>query len=161
MTRLAWLALAGIALAACGGDDADVAGDYTVALTNGSNGCNLSNFTPDQSTTGISVTITQSSSDVTAVVNGLAGAALDALLADHTFTGDIDGNALSLTIAGTRSNNTGNCTYTFNADLDAKIDGDTLTGTLTYTGAGNGNSDCIEITGCKSIQQFNGTRPPQ
>ncbi len=49
---------------------------------------------------------------------------------------------------------------TFNSEIRAVIDGDILTGQINYTSATNGNPDCAGITGCRSFQDFNGTRPP-
>ena len=139
-----------------------MAGNYTIALTNRDNGCNLSNFTSGDQTTGVSVTFTQNGSAVTATVNGAAGAGLQLLLGGgkNVFTGD---DSIDLTSLGTLSKTSGNCTWTFNAEITGDLSGDALTGRIDYRAADNGNPDCtsMNIHGCDTYQDFNGTRPPQ
>ncbi len=148
-------------VASCGDSPPeDVAGTYTINLTNGANGCNLENWTEGNTSSGIPVVITQADATASAEVMGLAAVALDVALAGHVFTGDVDGDDLNLAITGTRSATSGNCTYTYNALLDATLAGDVLTGTISYQAATNDNSDCAALEGCASVQNFNGTRPP-
>jgi hypothetical protein len=154
------VALVALAVAACGDDPANIAGNYTVAVTNGTNGCNLMSWQDGSSTSGIGVTITQDGTDATAIVEGLVGAYLMAGLGSRTFTGNVDGTDLDLDLIGTNPQTTGNCTFTYNALLDGSIDGDVITGTITYTAATNDQTDCAPLEGCESIQAFNGTRPP-
>ena len=153
------LASALLVLAACG-SNSNVAGDYTIALTNRDNGCKLSNWTVGNQTTGVTVTMTQSGSDVTAMVKGGGGLALGALLGTSSFTGD---DSIDLKALGSRPNQSGNCTWTFNAEITGDLSGDVLTGRIDYRAADNGNPDCttMGIHGCDSYQDFNGTRPPQ
>jgi hypothetical protein len=149
------------AAAGCSSPPANVAGQYTVAVTNKDNGCNLQNWTVGQSSSGIMVAITQSGSTVDATVQGLTGTYLDAILGAHDFNGDVDGHHLSATLFGTRSQNSGNCTWTYNADLEADLSGDLLVGTINYQPKTNGNPDCTtQQNSCTSTQDFNGTRPP-
>jgi hypothetical protein len=143
-----------------GGTDADVAGDFTIALTNRDNDCMLANWTVGASTTGVGVTITQDASDVTASVEAGAGFILDVALGGHVYTGSVRGNDLLLEIFGTRGQQMGNCSYTFNSTIDASLSGDALAGTIDYRAATNGNPDCSELEDCRSFQEFNGTRPP-
>ena len=159
--RLAPLCVAALSLcvAACGSDDVDAAGNYTVTVTDGLNGCNLPNWTAG-AMTNATVTLTQSSNNVTAVVTGLAGIALDVGLGGHSFTGKINGSTLDLDLFGTRSNMSGNCTYTLNAKIRGVLKGDALTGQIDYTAATNGNPDCAGITGCDTFQDIAGTRAP-
>lgn len=147
-------------VAACGTDDVNAAGNYTIALTSGANGCNLSNWTVGGQTTGIAVGITQSGKDVTATVAGLAGGALDVVLGSHVFAGTVSGDSLDMTILGTVPKSMGNCTYTFNSEIPATLSGDALSGSVEYRAATNGNPDCATLVGCLSVQQFNGSRPP-
>ncbi len=147
--------------AACNGPDADVEGNYTVALTNRDNGCNLAMWTVGEQTTGIPVAITQEGTSLAADVGGGAQIALDFALGSHIYTGEVDGTAVLLTILGTRSQSSGNCTFTYNSVIASSLDGDVLTGRIDYRAATNGNPDCAAITGCVSFQDFNGTRPPQ
>jgi hypothetical protein len=152
--------LATLAPLGCGGEDADVAGNYTIAVTSRQNGCELDNWMEGDTASGITATITQSGSAVTATLDGLVGAYYNAVFGSASFTGTVDGDDLELQIIGTRSATEGNCTYTFNAILNATIDGDTLTGTIDYQAATNDQPDCAALEGCTSTQDFNGTRPP-
>jgi hypothetical protein len=155
------LAVAGIG-AGCSSSPANVAGSYTIAVTDEDNGCGLSNWSQGQSSTNIPVTVSQDDDSATAMVTGAVGGYLDTVLGSSTFTGDLDGDKLALTLYGTRNATKGNCSYTYQADLDGSLSGDTLTGTITYTPVTNGSPDCdtMDVTGCTSVQNFNGTRPP-
>jgi hypothetical protein len=145
--------------AACG-SDADVAGNFTIALTNRDNGCNLNNWTVGDQSSGIPVTITQDGGTATADVGGGAGLVLDLALGAHVYTGDVDGNDLSLELFGTRGQTAGSCAFTYNSAIDGSISGDTLSGRIEYRAATNGSPECGTIEGCVSFQEFNGTRPP-
>ncbi|MBC7974293.1 MAG: hypothetical protein H7138_04855 [Myxococcales bacterium] len=145
-------------LAACFNDDAFVAGDYAITVTNRTNGCNFGNWTPGDAAAS-SVTITQNRNDVSASVTGLGALALEVAIGGHVFTGKVAGGTLSLNLLGTRSYSTGNCTYTYNGEIRATLDGNLLEGQLEYRAATNGNPDCAGITDCLSFQEFTGTRP--
>jgi len=158
-------ALAGLALvsfAACGGDDpVDAVGTYTVSLTNRENGCNLGTWTEGNMASGVGVVMTQNGAAVTADVQpGAARVALDLALGGHLFTGEVDGDHLDLLITGTPMASMGTCDYTFNAQIDATLDGDVLEGNLYYRAQTDGASDCGTLTGCSSRQQLLGNRPP-
>ncbi|MBP6628614.1 MAG: hypothetical protein KBG28_19405 [Kofleriaceae bacterium] len=159
---LTWCVLLtlGPGLVGCGGDPVDAAGAYTANVTNRDNGCNLANWQVGNSAAGIGITITQSGAGVTATVDGVAGGLLSLALGSNVFTGEVDGSHLAMVIVGTRAQTTGNCTFTYDADLEADLDGDVLTGTLSYRAATNDQSDCAPIEGCVSRQDFNGARPP-
>ncbi len=159
MKHLAYVLLLGAA--ACGTDNVDAAGNYTAAITNKDNGCNFQNWQVGNQSTGIAVTITQSSNNATASVSGVAGAYLDVVFASHAFTGHVDGDKLDLTLVGTRAGTTGNCTYTYNGEMIATLNGDALSGKINYTPQTNNQSDCASIKGCLSFQEFNATRPPK
>jgi len=150
-----------VALPACDSEPADVAGDYTIAITKRDNGCNFDNWTEGETDSNIPLVITREGSNVTGTVQGLTGGFLNAWLGSNVYAGEVDGNDLLMTIIGTRSATAGNCTYTFNSDIDATLDGDLLEGWVVYTAATNDNTDCSTIEGCVSRHQFNGTRPPQ
>lgn len=154
------------ALVAAGcGSDADVAGNYTVALTNGTNGCQLGNFNEGDSSSGVQIGITQEGSHLTLTVMGVAALYLGGLLGanGNVFTGDVDGDDISVTATGVKPNTTGNCTFTYNSHISGTLDGDVLRGKIEYRAADNGNSDCSQpqIHGCLTFQDYNGTRPPQ
>lgn len=147
--------------AGCGGSDpADVEGTYGVGITNRENGCQFQNWDENAMTPGISVVVTQDGSTATADVQGGAGFVLDVALGGHVFEGDVDGNHLDLTIEGMRPQTQGNCTFTYDAELSANLIGDALMGTISYTAAHNGHSDCAMVE-CVSKQEFSGSRPPR
>ena len=97
---------AGIALTSgatgCGSDPADVAGAFSISLTNRENGCALGNWTVGAQSQGVPVTITQSGATASADVAGLARVALDLALGNHVYQGDVDGNDIALKIIGSR-----------------------------------------------------------
>jgi hypothetical protein len=157
-----WI-LAFAALAACSDSDTNVAGNYSVSLTNGDNGCNLSNFTPGQTATNVAITVTQNSSNVTLTVEGVAGLYLIGLLGggNNVFTGDVSGDGLDVDAIGTKPNTSGNCTYTYNSHISGTLDGDVLRGRIEYRAADNGNSGCTAVHDCLTFQDYNGTRPPR
>jgi hypothetical protein len=160
-TGLAACAALASLLAGCGGGTpADVAGSYTIAVTNGVNGCNLAAWVVGNSATNIGVTIAQDGGDATATIEGLTGAYVMVVLGSRVFTGEVRGAHLDLELIGTNPQTSGNCTYTYNAILDGSIAGDVIEGTITYTAATNDQSDCATIEACESVQDFNGTRPP-
>jgi hypothetical protein len=150
-----------ILFAACGGGDANVEGDFTVAVTNRDNGCMFENWVIGESSSGIPVTIAQDGTDVAASIEGGVGAFFDLVLGAHVYTGTVNGNDLFLELFGTRGQQMGNCSFTYNSIIDGSISGDTLTGRIEYTAKTNGNPDCAALEGCVTFQDFNGTRPPQ
>jgi hypothetical protein len=160
MRRITLTSAVVLALIGCEGT-ADVAGEFTVNLTNRENGCAFTNWEVGSTSTGIPVTITQDGDRVTALVGGLTATFLDLWLGSHTYQGTVSGSSLDLTLYGTNSTSQGNCTYTVNSTITAAIDGDVLTGDIRYTAATNNNPDCGTLTGCVSRQDFNGSRPPR
>src|SRR5688572_22727127 len=154
-------AIAFALLLGCGGEDADVAGDFSIAVTNRDNGCEFDNWMEDETSANIPVTITQDGSAVTATIEGLTGSFVEAVLGSRSYEGEVDGNDLFLELFGSRAANQGNCAFTINSEIDATISGDALEGRINYKAATNGNPDCDTLEGCVSFQDFNGTRPPQ
>jgi hypothetical protein len=146
--------------AGCAPSPADVAGEYSIAVTSGANGCMLDNWTEGESSANIPVTITQAEDSAAADVGGLARLALDALLGGHVFVGAVDGDDLELVIVGTSAFADGTCDYTYDATLRGTLDGDVLTGEIVYEAKTDGADTCGARTGCRSVQSFNGTRPP-
>ena len=158
MKRLILLA---VMVSGCGGDPVDAEGTYTVSVTNRDNGCNFQNWTIDNSAAGIQVVINQEGSDVNADVMGATRVYLDLILGGHVFEGTVDGDELDMAIQGTQTFTTGNCVdHTIDARLLTTLDGDVLTGRISYTIVGTGSS-CAPYDGCNSYQDMNGTRPPQ
>lgn len=159
MKRLSGSLVCLAAWAGCGGDPVDVQGMYSVGVTNRDNGCEFQNWTDGGMTSGVTVAITQDGATATAEVQGFAGGVLDVALGQSTFSGDVEGNYLDMSIQGTRSNTSGNCTFTYDAQLTANLIGDALMGSIVYTPAHNGHSDCAMVE-CTSTQEFSGSRPP-
>jgi hypothetical protein len=150
-----------LALTACGGDDpVDAAGTYTVSLTRREDGCSYG--WNGESNAGVEVAITQNAAAVSADVQPAAGArlALDAILGGHVFTGTVDGTHLDLLIEGTTPFSMGTCDYTIDAQIDASLDGDVLSGNILYRDQTDNSTDCGALTGCTSRQELLGNRPP-
>lgn len=160
MKQLALLGFVVIAGVGCSSDPAQVAGTYTVGVTNRDNGCNFANWTVGAMSSGVTVAITQSGSTATANVTGAIGTYFDFAFGTSMFTGPIDGDQLDLKLMGTRAQTSGNCTFTYDGEITATSSGDILTGRIDYTPATNGHTDCAAVTGCVTYQDFNGTRPP-
>jgi hypothetical protein len=152
-----WVAL--IMLVACG-EDANIEGNYSIALTNRDNGCNFANYTVGDQESGIPVVITQEGAAATATVNGGAGLVLDLALGSRVYSGNVDGDEFVLELFGTRGQQSGNCSFTYNSVIDASIAGDAISGRIEYRAATNNNPNCASIEGCLTFQDFNGTRPP-
>lgn len=156
MTRV-HLAACLACLAACSDETGNAAGDYKVTTTNSSNGCNVPNWTIGD-TVDATVTLAQSDNTLTADVTGLGAVILELALGGHAYAGSIHDTTIRLALYGTRAYTSGNCTFTYNSEIFAVLDGDLIDGQINYTSKGNGNPDCAPITGCKSIQEFTGAR---
>jgi hypothetical protein len=153
--------VAALAAVACSGSSdtppAQVAGNYTLTVTDDQNGCNVENFTTNASQTGITVTITQSGSSVSATVTSSSGLVL-AFSAGDTLSGTIEGSFASLTTSASRQQ--GNCAYSATATANMQFDGDQVHGHFLYTDSGNGSPDCGVMQQCTSTQNFTGSRGP-
>jgi hypothetical protein len=150
-----------ITLVGCSSSPVDVTGDYSVQITNGANGCNFSNYNVGDTAMDIPVTITQNGDTATATVTGVTGDYLNLVLGANAFAGSVDGSSLDLTLDGTRSTTSGNCTFTYNASISADLNADSLSGNINYTPDPNTNSDCASIEGCVTTQALAGSRPPK
>ena len=149
----------------CGDDDppppANVAGDYTISVTNDENACMLADWTVGETTTNIPLTITQSGTAINGSITGLAGAWFDVVVGVHDFDeGSVVGNNITLTMHGTRAYNSGGCTATLQVDAAGTLMGDVLQGELRYSFNTNGSAECGVLNTCFNTARFNGTRPP-
>ncbi|HEX4476402.1 MAG TPA: hypothetical protein VH142_15050 [Polyangiaceae bacterium] len=153
-----------VASLGCGGDNStapsNVQGNFTVAVTNGTDSCGFATWTDGQSSSNIPVAVTQNGNSATATVTGLQGTFLDTVLGSNVFTGAVEGAELVLALHGTRSFTQGACAYTIVATLKATADGDVLRGTIDYAPDTNSSADCASLATCGAHQDFNGTRPP-
>jgi hypothetical protein len=144
-----------VCAAAC--SDANVAGNYTAVITNRADQCSIGWTAGDQATA--TLTVTQEGSDVTLIVNGLPGLFVAGVLGTNTFAGDVDGDDVNLEVTGNAIKTSGNCEFTFNGEVSASQDGDTMAGRVEYRAATNGNADCASRQSCVSTQEFTATRP--
>lgn len=151
--------LAGLALASCGDDPANVAGTYTISLTNGPNGCMTESWEEGATSSGTTVVITQDGDAITADVQGVAGTYLDLVVGSSEFVGTVSGDHIDARLTG-RAGTMGSCAYTLLIDMDADLDGDVLEGTLRWFAQTNGLAECGMYNTCQNTQAFNGTRPP-
>ncbi|HEX3769230.1 MAG TPA: hypothetical protein VHV30_00125 [Polyangiaceae bacterium] len=156
--------LGGWLLAACSssssGSPANVAGDYSVNVTDANNGCDLQDWTQGSSATNIPLQITQSGSSAQATVTGLTGTYLQTVIGTNAFSGPVAGETATLTAAGTRSFTVAGCTFTVNMTAALAFSGDTVQGTNTYSANTNHSPDCGAIETCTSVQNLSGSRPP-
>lgn len=152
------LALLLLSATACTTSDAIAAGDYTLTVTNRVNACNFGNWNAGDAASA-TATITQNRNDVTASVTGLGALLLEASVGGHVFAGTIDGGSLTLDLIGTRSTTMGGCTHTYNGEINARLRGDILVGTLDYRAATDGSAACDPISNCLSTQDLTGARP--
>lgn len=155
------LALGGAVLgSSCSSSPVNAAGNWSVNLTNGANGCALSNWTAGETTSGVPLTISQSGSAVTGEVGGTTGAAAGILFGTNRFTiGNVSGNRVDMRLVG-RAGAMGGCAYTPVLDLSATISGDTMTGNVVWSYDTNSSADCGMMATCESVQAMNGSRPP-
>jgi hypothetical protein len=158
--------------AAGGADDgpsdlppADVSGDYTVTLTNLSNTCVTETdwidgaVSPDNR-----YDIRQDGATITAQGQGNAAVYFVVLLGSNDFSGSVKGDAFRLTDVGPYVKTDGSCSYTIDAIVSGSIDGDTISGTITYrpvlSADPSCNPDCAPYA-CEAVQAYVGTRAPR
>jgi hypothetical protein len=151
----------------CGGSEdfesapIDVAGVYSVNVTNKVNGCGFPNWKEGEQTTGIELTMMQDGTSVTGAIGGGVGALVQLLLGASTFSGTLSGDQVTATNFGTKSATQNGCTYTTNMVMTGTLTGDALQGVLEYTPQTNGSPDCGVLNECTSLQEFSGARPPK
>jgi hypothetical protein len=156
------LALVAVAAAACSSNDgeppAQVAGTYTLTVTDGQNGCSVMNFTTGASQSGIVITVTQNGSALSATVTGVSGLVL-AVATGNTLSGSIVGSDAQLTSSANHVQ--GGCAYatTATANISFLANGQ-VKGAMLYQDSGNGSADCGVMQQCTSNQTFTGTRTP-
>ena len=155
---------AALLLAACSSSSnfqasANVAGAYTVNVTNADNGCNIENWDDGKSTSDIPFTIVQQDANLTGELQGGAGLLLDLWIGTNDFTGTANGESFDITAHGTKMQAQGTCMYDLNAEIQGSISGDAISGTIKYAPATTNDPACASLQ-CSSTQNFNGTRPP-
>ena len=156
---LASCVVAGLFAIGCG--PADVAGNYTVSVTNGPDRCATGSWTEGDSSSGIPVVITQDGDQITIFVEGPTGTLLSLGVGDNQFDGQVSGSSITAALVGDVTQRQDMCVYTYTVDMRGTIDGDLLEGTLTWRPVTNGHADCGALDTCEgNVQNFNGTRPP-
>ena len=145
----------------CSVSPVDANGSYTLSITSRENGCEFDGWMEGNTSSGIPVEISQDDDLADATVGGVVATYLDVVLGSHVFSGEVSGDHLELVLSGTRETQSLGCAYFVSSLLDARLDGDYLEGQLVYTINDNGSPDCQNLQGCTSVQDFNGTRPPQ
>jgi hypothetical protein len=152
------------AAAACGGSDysqpVDVTGQYTGQVTNGVNTC------PGVWVTGqmsdVQITAAQTGDNISLQVKGGAALLLQAAFGSTAFNGKVSGNHIDALIIGSVMQSRSGCTWTTDGTLAADLNGNTLTGSVTYSPKTNNHADCMTegVTGCSSTQNFTLNRMP-
>ena len=150
-------------LPGCGGDDSpptNVAGTYTLNVTNGPSTCPLGGWMPGNVTMDVPLVITQNGSSVTADVGGAGAVFLNLYCGNAHLEGSVSGSNMELKLTGTRSLSSGSCAFTIDAHLSATVGNDALSGSITYTPNTNTSPDCAAVNTCSARMNLNGTRPP-
>jgi hypothetical protein len=150
--------------AACSSDSgfhasANLAGEYTVAVTNADNGCMIENWEVGKSTSGIPFSIMQQDSNLNGTLEGAAGVVLLVTIGSNMFGGKAADETFDLTAYGQIPRMQGTCTFKLNAEIQGTISGDLISGTIKYAPAISNDPACASLQ-CSSTQNFNGTRPP-
>ena len=137
------------------GPPANVAGTWTLSVTDGNNGCSIPNFTTGATTTGVTVQITQNGSNLSAAAQGASGLSL-AFDTGNTLSGTITGDQATLSATGNHTQ--GNCAYTTTATASITFDGSQMQGSISYSDQGNNSTDCGVLQQCTSTQTFTGSK---
>jgi hypothetical protein len=166
-----------VATSGCGGDTssgtggsggtapaetpADIAGDYTVALTNHENTCpDVPDTWEGGMTEGVPFSIEQHGVKLTAETMGPSALAFIVRTGTNAFAGEIHDSHFVLTDHGTKEDMYGDCTYTLDVIVEGDLDGDTITGTVTYEPVISDSPACEDYD-CAAVQGFAGARPPK
>jgi hypothetical protein len=164
-----------LAISGCGGDaskgsggsggtgpaetPADIAGDYTVALVNHENTCpDVPDTWEGGMTEGVPFSIEQKGVKLTAETMGVSALAFIVRTGSNAFAGEIHESHFVLVDHGTKLDMYGDCSYTLDVIVEGDLDGDTITGTVTYKPVIDDSSVCADYD-CAAVQGFSGTRP--
>lgn len=139
---------------------ADVSGNYLVALTNRASSCDFKDWVEGKEAAGIGFNITQDGAVLQATVDGVTAIWLGLALGSAQFEGSAEQSSIALVNYGSRAQTVGNCTFTYDATVDGQLDGDAISGTITYAPHTNGASGCAGVE-CRALQDFSGSRPPR
>lgn len=139
---------------------ANLAGDYSVDLTNEYNDCAtmVMKWMDGAVSEDVPFTITQNGVHVSAETMGAPAIAFLLLTGSLPFEGEIHGSHFLLVNTGTKLYDFDACSYTINATVEGDVDGDTITGTLVYSPVVGDDPACHDYA-CRAEQSFTGTRP--
>jgi hypothetical protein len=139
---------------------ADISGNYMIAVTNRTSTCDFMDWVEGKETAGIGFAMTQEDKELHATVDGAAAIFFTLALGSAQFDGTAERSSFELTNYGSRAQTQGNCTFTYNATVAGELNGDAISGTITYAPATNDNPDCASVK-CEAYQDFSGSRPPR
>lgn len=156
----------GLAVACSEEEPIDVTGTYSLNLTHtATNDCMFPNWMPGKTTTGVSVSIRPNANDrslATATIETpVAALFIRVWLGTTDFTGTVKGSSIDLKSLGGNAQREGTCSFTPVVYLRGSLNKDTLDGTLSFQFETNGDAACGYRNGCRSLQMFNGLRPPK
>lgn len=143
----------------CGGEPANVAGMWSMNVTNGENGCSIDNWTVGDTTEAVPLTLTQADATVNGSVGGTVGVGANLVFGTNQLSGLASGRHVDLRLVG-RAQSSGSCAYTPVLDLSADVNGDTMSGTITWSYDTNSSADCGYRATCETVQSMNAARPP-
>jgi hypothetical protein len=156
-----------VTLAACssketGTPPADFNGLYSVNVTSKDNGCQFTGWNPGDVSRNIGVQLSQSGDKVTSVVQGLQGTFLELWIGTKAASGTAIGGSVTLDSAGSleHKDKDSACTFYVDSKMIGTLTGDALQGSITYSFVRT-NGQCGAREGCKSVQDYSGTRPPK
>jgi hypothetical protein len=161
------LALACCLAAACAEDEpVDVTGTYNLNLTQtATNDCMMRDWMAGKTTSGVAFTILPNANDSSLATgridNPIVAALVRLWLGTADFTGKVKGASIELKSLGGNATREGACSYTPVAYFSGTLNKDTLDGTFRIQFDTNGDAACGYRNGCRSVQTFNGLRPPK
>lgn len=142
----------------------DFTGEYTLTVTNDVNGCGFDEWREGESNDGFPLSIAQDGDELRGTLEGTWAIAADILLGNHSATGTANGNSMEMRLQGSRHLQIrGGCQdFVVDAIMEGTLDRDYLEGVTAYRVVETDeSSSCEGMTGCETLQLFNGTRPPQ
>ena len=139
---------------------ADVSGNYLVALTNRTSSCDFKDWVEGKESAGIGFNITQDGEALQATVDGVTAIWLGLALGSAQFEGRAEQRSIELVNYGSRAQTSESCTFTYDATVEGQLEGDAISGTITYAPHTNGAASCANVE-CQAFQDFSGSRPPR
>jgi hypothetical protein len=163
LLRKSLVLLTPVLLAGCSSEGeftSDISGNYTIAVTNRASSCDFKDWVEGKQASGIGFAMTQDDESLHATVDGVAAVFFNLALGSAQFDGSAERSSFELTNYGSKSQTQGNCTFTYNATVAGELNGDAISGTITYAPATNDSPDCADVK-CEAVQDFSGSRPPR